>query len=142
MRMTRPAGKGSKRVAIRLRWQRPVRGLGFSRSSRHPGFIAGGPPHDCQTWCTADGQARAARGMTIIETIVLMTGVAAMLGLCVLMLQLLMKVDGQSRARLDGAAASAFAADEHDDRHVEQPSRGGCSAMASAMPRSSDSMPG
>ena len=34
--------------------------------------------------------------------IVLMTGVAAMLGLCVVLLQLLMKLDADSRARLDG----------------------------------------
>jgi len=47
------------------------------------------------------------RGVTILETIVLMTAVAAMLGLCVLMLQLLFKLDGQSRARLDGAATLA-----------------------------------
>ena len=47
------------------------------------------------------------RGISIIETIVLMTGVAAMLGLCVVMLQLLLKLDGQSRARLDGATAMA-----------------------------------
>ena len=47
------------------------------------------------------------KGITIIETIVLMTGVAAMLGLCVLLLQFLLKLDGQSRARLDGASALA-----------------------------------
>jgi hypothetical protein len=46
-------------------------------------------------------------GITIIETIVLITGVAAMLGLCVLLLQLLLKLDSQSRARLDGASAMA-----------------------------------
>ena len=45
------------------------------------------------------------RGVTILETIVLMTAVAAMLGLCVLILQLLLKLDAQSRARLDGAGA-------------------------------------
>ncbi|MFO0891440.1 MAG: hypothetical protein U0790_20140 [Isosphaeraceae bacterium] len=48
-----------------------------------------------------------ARGITIVETIVLMTVVAAMLGLCVLMLQLLLKLDGASRERLDAASALA-----------------------------------
>jgi hypothetical protein len=47
------------------------------------------------------------RGVTIIETIVLMTGVAAMLGLAVILLQLLMKLDGDSRARFDAASSLA-----------------------------------
>jgi hypothetical protein len=50
-------------------------------------------------------RARHPRGITIIETIVLMTAVAAMLGLCVLMLQLLMRLYADSRSRLDGATA-------------------------------------
>jgi hypothetical protein len=50
-------------------------------------------------------RTRRPRGITIIETIVLMTAVAAMLGLCVLLLQLLMKLNADSRARLDGATA-------------------------------------
>jgi type II secretory pathway component PulJ len=50
-------------------------------------------------------RARRRRGITIIETIVLMTAVAAMLGLCVLMLQLLMRLNADSRARLDRATA-------------------------------------
>jgi hypothetical protein len=36
-----------------------------------------------------------------------MTGMAAILGLCTLMLQLLMKLDGQSRSRLEGANSFA-----------------------------------
>jgi hypothetical protein len=71
------------------------------------------------------------RGITIIETLVLITGVAAMLGLCVLLLQLLLRLDSQSRARLDGATAIArlarqFRQDVHtgrDARQVEAPSR-------------------
>jgi hypothetical protein len=51
--------------------------------------------------------SRARRGVTILETIVLMTGVAAMLGLAVILLQLLMKLDGDSRARFDAAASLA-----------------------------------
>ena len=59
------------------------------------------------------------RGISIIETIVLMTGVAAMLGLCVVMLQLLLKLDAQSRARLDGATAMArLAAQFREDVHA------------------------
>jgi len=50
-------------------------------------------------------RGRPPRGITIIETIVLMTAVAAMLGLCVLLLQLLMRLNAESRARLDGATA-------------------------------------
>ncbi len=46
-------------------------------------------------------------GVTLIEIIVLMTGVAAMLGLTVLMLQLLLKLDGDSRTRLDAAGMLA-----------------------------------
>lgn len=71
------------------------------------------------------------RGITIIETIVLMTGVAAMLGLCVIMLQLLMKLDGDSRARLETAGTLARLAEQfrHDvhgartARLVEQPAQ-------------------
>jgi hypothetical protein len=51
--------------------------------------------------------SRTRRGVTIIETIVLMTGVAAMLGLAVILLQLLMKLDGESRARFDASASLA-----------------------------------
>ena len=47
------------------------------------------------------------RGITLIEIIVLMTSVAAMLGLTVLMLQLLLKLDGDSRTRLDAAGMLA-----------------------------------
>jgi len=71
------------------------------------------------------------RGITLIEIIVLMTGVAAMLGLTVLMLQLLLKLDGDSRARLGAAGmlarlAEQFRRDVHGAsaaRLVEQPSR-------------------
>src|SRR5437764_12509903 len=50
-------------------------------------------------------RGRRPRGITIIETIVLMTAVAAMLGLCVLMLQLLMRLSVDSRAGLDGGTS-------------------------------------
>jgi hypothetical protein len=63
-------------------------------------------------------RATPRRGISIIETIVLITGVAAILGLCVLLLQLLMKLDGQSRSRLEGAnnfarLAAQFRQDVH-----------------------------
>jgi hypothetical protein len=66
--------------------------------------------------CIASRDSR--RGITIIETIVLMTALAAILGLCVLMLQLLMKLDGESRTRLERAnsftrLAEQFRADVH-----------------------------
>src|SRR4051794_39123007 len=74
-------------------------------------------------------RARRRRGITIIETIVLMTAVAAMLGLCVLMLQLLMRLSTDSRARLDGATsldrlARQFRRDVHEAgmaRQLERP---------------------
>jgi hypothetical protein len=77
------------------------------------------------------GRGSRRRGITIIETIVLMTGVAAMLGLCVIMLQLLMKLDGDSRARLETAGTLARLAEQfrHDvhgataARLVEQPEK-------------------
>jgi type II secretory pathway component PulJ len=71
------------------------------------------------------------RGVTLIEMIVVMSGVAAMLGLTVLMLQLLLKLDGASRARLDSAGMLArlgeqFRSDVHGAataKLLEQPSR-------------------
>src|SRR3954447_8379490 len=74
-------------------------------------------------------RGRRPRGITIIETIVLMTAVAAMLGLCVLMLQLLMRLSVDSRARLDGATsldrlARQFRRDVHEAgaaRQLERP---------------------
>jgi hypothetical protein len=56
------------------------------------------------------------RGITMIEMIVLMTGVAAMLGLCAVLLQLLMKLDADSRSRFTGATAAARLAEQfrHD----------------------------
>jgi hypothetical protein len=74
---------------------------------------------------------RGRRGISIIETIVLMTAVAAMLGLCVLMLQMLMKLDGDSRARMAGTnalgrLAEQFRADVHAAKsgRVERPKLG------------------
>ncbi len=81
-------------------------------------------------WRIAGG-SQGRRGVTLIEVIVLMTGVAAMLGLTVLMLQLLLKLDGDSRSRLDSAGmlarlAEQFRRDVHGAgaaRLVELPSR-------------------
>jgi type II secretory pathway component PulJ len=74
-------------------------------------------------------RTRRRRGITIIETIVLMTAVAAMLGLCVVMLQLLMRLSADSRTRLDGATsldrlARQFRRDVHEAgaaRQLERP---------------------
>ena len=46
-------------------------------------------------------KARSRRGISMIEMVVLMAGVATMLGICAVLLQLLMKLDADSRARLD-----------------------------------------
>jgi hypothetical protein len=56
---------------------------------------------------TATRPGARRRGITLIEVIVLMTAVAAMLGLGVLMLQLLMRLDADSRSRLDSSATLA-----------------------------------
>jgi hypothetical protein len=45
----------------------------------------------------------ARRGITILETMVVMTGVAIMLGLCAITLQLLMRMNADSQARLASA---------------------------------------
>jgi hypothetical protein len=47
----------------------------------------------------------ARRGITIIEVMVVMSGVAVMLGLCALTLQLLLRLNADSQARLSAAAA-------------------------------------
>ena len=86
--------------------------------------------HPASRWRIAGG-GQGRRGISLIETVVLMTGVAAMLGLTVLMLQLLLKLDGDSRARFDSAGmlarlAEQFRRDVHGAsaaRLVEQPSR-------------------
>lgn len=58
-------------------------------------------------WGGAADPRRSRRGITIIEVIVLMTGVAAMLGLSVILLQLLMKLDADSRSHFDAANSLA-----------------------------------
>ncbi len=58
------------------------------------------------------GRTSPRRGISLIETVVLMTGVAAMLGLTVLMLQLLLRLDVDSRARLDSAGMLARLAEQ------------------------------
>jgi hypothetical protein len=60
----------------------------------------------------------ARRGITIIEVIVVMTGVATLLGLCAVTLQLLLRVNADGQSRLGAATAldrlaSQFRADVH-----------------------------
>jgi len=74
------------------------------------------------------------RGVTIVETIVLMTVVAAILGLCVLLLQLLMKLDVESRARVEASSAlgrlsSQFRQDLHSATRAEVIGRSGHRAL-------------
>lgn len=64
------------------------------------------------------------RGMTIIETIVLMTAVAVMLGMSAIVLQLAMKLDADGRGRLErstalGRLARQFRADVHAATAIE-----------------------
>jgi hypothetical protein len=71
------------------------------------------------------------RGVTLIEMMILITAVAAMLGLTVIMVQLLLRLDVDSRARFDTAGilarlAEQFRRDVHkavSARLVEQTSR-------------------
>lgn len=58
------------------------------------------------------------RGISMIEMIVLMTGVAVMLGISAVLLQLLMRLDADSRARFNGATAAAKLSEQfRDDVH-------------------------
>jgi hypothetical protein len=67
---------------------------------------------------------RSRRGITIIEVIVVMTGVATLLGLCAVTLQLLLRLSADGQSRLAAAAvlerlASQFRADVHAADKVE-----------------------
>jgi type II secretory pathway component PulJ len=67
---------------------------------------------------------RARRGITIIEVIVVMTGVATLLGLCAVTLQLLLRLNADSQSRLAAATvlerlASQFRADVHAADNVQ-----------------------
>ncbi|APW63160.1 type II secretion system protein [Paludisphaera borealis] len=67
---------------------------------------------------------RRRRGITIIETLVMMTGVAVLLGMTVIVLQLAMKLEADSRGRLDragalGRLARQFRSDVHAASGVE-----------------------
>jgi type II secretory pathway pseudopilin PulG len=58
------------------------------------------------------------RGFTIIETMVVMTGVATILGICAVTIQLLLRLNSEGQARLNAAGAverlaSQFRADVH-----------------------------
>lgn len=64
------------------------------------------------------------RGFTLIEVTVLMTAVAVMLGLCVVVLQLALRLETDARGRFDRAnvlnrLAERFRADIHGARGVE-----------------------
>ncbi|WP_165227425.1 hypothetical protein [Aquisphaera insulae] len=59
------------------------------------------------------------RGITIIEMMVMMSGLAAMLGMCAMMLQLLLRLDADGRTRIDGAVALARLAEQfRNDAHA------------------------
>lgn len=67
---------------------------------------------------------RSRRGFTLIEVTVLMTAVAVMLGLCVAVLQLALRLETDARGRFDRAnvltrLAERFRADVHGARGVE-----------------------
>jgi hypothetical protein len=49
------------------------------------------------------GNKSARRGITILETMIAVTGVALMLGLCAVTLQLLMRLNGENQTRLGAA---------------------------------------
>ncbi len=64
------------------------------------------------------------RGISIIEVMVMMTAVAVMLGMCVIILQLAMKLETDGRGRFERATtlsrlARQFRADVHEARKAE-----------------------
>ena len=64
------------------------------------------------------------RGVSLIELMVVMTGVAVVLGLCAVTIQALMKVNADAQARLNASEAlarlaSQFREDVHSSEHIE-----------------------
>jgi type II secretory pathway pseudopilin PulG len=58
-----------------------------------------------QTKASPTGRRSSRRGITILEIMVVMTGVAAMLALCALTIQLLMRLNADGQTRLSASAS-------------------------------------
>ena len=84
-----------------------------------------------QTEASSTRRRSLRRGITILEIMVVMTGVAAMLALCALTIQLLMRLNDDGHARLTAAVslerlARQIRQDAHasDTAQLDQKSRG------------------
>ena len=95
------ADRSAKRIAIRLRWKGRVGRMArtgpldlVDRTTEAGIMIL----NQTEASLTRSGSSR--RGITILEIMVVMTGVAAMLALCALTIQLLMRLNDDGHARL------------------------------------------
>jgi hypothetical protein len=71
-----------------------------------------------------EGQTRSRRGITLIETLVLVTGVAVMLGLCAVTIQLLLRLHADSQARVNSTTVlERLARQLREDAHVSESAR-------------------
>jgi hypothetical protein len=86
-------------------------------------------------------RGRACRGIALIEAVVLMTGVATMLGLCAISIQLLIRLNSDGQARLNTSVAlERLASEFRSDVHSCETARIGGSDGASPGPASSPSL--
>jgi hypothetical protein len=84
------------------------------------------------------GETRARRGITLIEVLVLVTGVAVMLGLCAVTIQLLLRLHADSQARVSSTMVfERLARQLRDDAHASESARLGASGAKAAEARPS-----
>jgi type II secretory pathway pseudopilin PulG len=90
---------------------------------------------------TSAGRLRGRRGITLIETLVLMTCVGVMLGLCAVTIQLLLRLHTESQARLSAAMVfDRLARQLRTDVHVSESARLKSATTKSADPGASLSL--
>jgi type II secretory pathway component PulJ len=70
------------------------------------------------------GKTRSRRGITLIEVLVLVTGVAVMLGLCAVTIQLLLRLHADSQARVSSTIVlERLAGQLRNDAHASESAR-------------------
>jgi type II secretory pathway component PulJ len=70
------------------------------------------------------GEMRSRRGITLIEVLVLVTGVAVMLGLCAVTIQLLLRLHADSQGRVSSTMVlERLARQLRDDAHASESAR-------------------
>jgi hypothetical protein len=70
------------------------------------------------------GEMRSRRGITLIEVLILVTGVALMLGLCAVTIQLLLRLHADSQARMNSTIVlERLARQLRDDAHASESAR-------------------